>query len=66
MLTNAHVVAGQTSIKAKIGDGAEVSARVVSQAPCDDLALVSLRPDAEEPDRGQARHVAPRSRPATA
>ena len=44
MLTNAHVVAGQTSVKAKLGDGAEVSARVVSQAPCEDLALISLRP----------------------
>jgi serine protease Do len=44
VLTNAHVVAGQTSIKAKVADGTEVSARVVSQAPCEDLALVSLRP----------------------
>jgi serine protease Do len=44
VLTNAHVVAGQTSVKAKLGDGAEVSARVVSQAPCEDLALISLRP----------------------
>ncbi len=57
VLTNAHVVAGQTSVKAKLGDGAEVSARVVSQAPCEDLALISLRPTAEEPDRGQARHL---------
>ncbi|MDA0182216.1 trypsin-like peptidase domain-containing protein [Solirubrobacter phytolaccae] len=44
VLTNAHVVAGQTSIKAKVADGTEISARVVSQAPCEDLALVSLRP----------------------
>ncbi|MBE2319394.1 trypsin-like peptidase domain-containing protein [Solirubrobacter sp. CPCC 204708] len=44
VLTNAHVVAGQTSIKAKVGGGTEMSARVVSQAPCEDLALVSLRP----------------------
>ena len=44
VLTNAHVVAGQTSIKAKVGTGPEISARVVSQAPCEDLALVSLRP----------------------
>lgn len=44
VLTNAHVVSGQTSIKAKVADGTEVSARVVSQAPCEDLALVSLRP----------------------
>ena len=44
VLTNAHVVSGQTSIKAKTADGTEFSARVVSQAPCEDLALISLRP----------------------
>lgn len=45
VLTNAHVVSGQTSVKAKPTGGAEVSARVISQAPCEDLAVVSLRPN---------------------
>lgn len=44
VLTNAHVVSGQTSVKAQIGENAPVSGRVVSQAPCEDLALISLRP----------------------
>jgi S1-C subfamily serine protease len=43
VLTNAHVVAGQTSIKATVR-GDEVSARVLGQAPCEDLAVLQLRP----------------------
>jgi S1-C subfamily serine protease len=41
VLTNAHVVAGATSINATIG-GQEVSARIRGSAPCDDLAVLEL------------------------
>ena len=54
VLTNAHVVAGQTSIKATVG-GDEVNARVLGQAPCEDLAVIQLNPKPAEPHAGRAR-----------
>lgn len=44
VLTNAHVVAGVSALKAKVGDdpSTEGPARVVAQAPCEDLAIVQL------------------------
>lgn len=44
VLTNAHVIAGLSALQAKVGDLAstQTAARVVAQAPCDDLALVKL------------------------
>lgn len=44
VLTNAHVVSGQTAIKAQLADGTEASATVEAEAPCEDLAVVRLRP----------------------
>ena len=44
VLTNAHVIVGQSSIKATIG-GEEVNARVLGQAPCEDLAVIELNPN---------------------
>jgi serine protease Do len=41
VLTNAHVVAGLRSIKARIGDD-ETPATVLGQAPCQDLAVIKL------------------------
>ena len=43
VLTNSHVIAGQTSIKATVR-GDEVSGRVLGQAPCEDLAVIQLNP----------------------
>jgi S1-C subfamily serine protease len=44
VLTNEHVVAGISALKAKVGDNAATAgpARVLAQAPCDDLAVVQL------------------------
>ena len=42
VLTNAHVVSGVEGLKAQINDAKTVPARVVAQAPCDDVALVEL------------------------
>lgn len=42
VLTNAHVVSGVTAIKVKVGDRINVPARILSQAPCDDLAVLQL------------------------
>jgi S1-C subfamily serine protease len=44
VLTNEHVVAGVSALKAKVGDNAATAgpARVLAQAPCDDLAVVQL------------------------
>ena len=47
VLTNAHVVSGQTSIKAQVGTAGETSARVKGQAPCEDLAVIELAPKPE-------------------
>ena len=43
VVTNAHVVAGATSLNAGVG-GDQISARVRGQAPCEDLAVLQLRP----------------------
>ncbi len=42
VLTNAHVVSGVASLKARLFDQSEIPAQIVSQAPCDDLAVVRL------------------------
>ena len=44
VLTNEHVVAGVSALKAKVGDNAATAgpARVLAQAPCDDVAVVQL------------------------
>lgn len=42
VLTNAHVVSGVASLKARLSDQSEIPAQIVSQAPCDDLAVVRL------------------------
>jgi len=44
VLTNDHVVAGATSIKALVENGTEVSARRLGSAPCEDLAVIQLTP----------------------
>ena len=44
ILTNAHVVSGQTAIKAQLADGTEASGTIEGEAPCEDLAVVRLRP----------------------
>jgi putative serine protease PepD len=44
VLTNDHVVAGATSVKARMENGEEVNARVLGQAPCEDLAVIELSP----------------------
>ena len=41
VVTNAHVVAGVSAIKATAG-GTQVPARLVATAPCDDLAVLEL------------------------
>jgi S1-C subfamily serine protease len=43
VVTNAHVIAGATSIKATVGS-TESNARVLGQAPCEDLAVLQLTP----------------------
>jgi len=44
VLTNAHVVVGNTGLKAQIGNdqSSETPARVLASSPCDDLAVVKL------------------------
>lgn len=43
ILTNSHVVEGLSSIQVKVGDQLPtVSAQVVAQAPCDDVAVLEL------------------------
>ncbi|MHB9850958.1 S1C family serine protease [Streptomyces krungchingensis] len=42
ILTNDHVVAGQTSLQVRIEDGGPVPVRVVAADPCEDLAIVKL------------------------
>ena len=43
VLTNQHVIAGATSVKVTIGNN-ESNARVLGQAPCEDLAVLELSP----------------------
>jgi S1-C subfamily serine protease len=42
VLTNAHLITGVSSLKAKVAGGTEIPARVIATAPCDDLAVVEL------------------------
>lgn len=44
VLTNAHVVAGASALRARVGDNpdTESPARVVALAPCEDLAVIQL------------------------
>lgn len=42
ILTNDHVVAGQTSLQVRMGDGAAVPVRLVASDPCEDLAVMKL------------------------
>src|SRR3954466_9821048 len=44
VLTNEHVIAGVSALKAKVGDNAATAgpARVLAQAPGDDVAVVQL------------------------
>jgi S1-C subfamily serine protease len=42
LLTNAHVVAGATSVKVRLENGEDVNARVLATAPCEDLAVIEL------------------------
>lgn len=42
VLTNAHVIAGTAALKARVLDQAEVPARVVATAPCEDVAVVQM------------------------
>lgn len=44
VLTNAHVVAGASALRARVGDDpdTESPARVVALAPCEDLAVIEL------------------------
>lgn len=42
ILTNAHVVAGQTALEVRIADGGPVPVRLMASDPCEDLAVVKL------------------------
>jgi S1-C subfamily serine protease len=42
VLTNSHVVSGVEALKAQINDTQTATARVLAQAPCDDVALVQI------------------------
>jgi serine protease Do len=44
--TNAHVVAGMSSIEATLPDRSRVPARLVASSPCDDLAVLQITPSA--------------------
>jgi S1-C subfamily serine protease len=48
VLTNAHVVAGLTSLRAQIEGSPPTAARIDAQAPCEDLAIVTLRPPPDD------------------
>ena len=54
VLTNQHVIAGATSVKVTIGSN-ESNARVLGQAPCEDLAVLEAVAQARGPQGGQAR-----------
>ncbi|WP_330304423.1 MULTISPECIES: S1C family serine protease [unclassified Streptomyces] len=42
IVTNDHVIAGQTSIQVRIKDGTPVPVRVLASDPCEDLAVMKL------------------------
>lgn len=48
ILTNAHVVAGQTALKVRIGDGEPVPVRLMGSDPCEDLAVLKLATPQED------------------
>lgn len=57
ILTNAHVVAGQTALRVRIEDGESVPVRVVGSDPCEDLAVMKLttpREDLKEVEFGNS------------
>ena len=61
VLTNAHVVAGQSSIKVTIGKN-EVNAVVRGRAPCEDLAVLELRPKPSGLKQAELGRAADRAR----
>ncbi|MHA5049357.1 S1C family serine protease [Streptomyces sp. SD15] len=48
ILTNAHVVAGETALKVRIEDRAPVPARLLGSDPCEDLAVMKLATQQED------------------
>jgi S1-C subfamily serine protease len=44
VVTNSHVVSGKTAINVQLADGTQASAVVEGEAPCEDLAVIRLRP----------------------
>ncbi|WP_405925697.1 S1C family serine protease [Streptomyces sp. NBC_00035] len=48
ILTNAHVVAGQSALKVRITDGEPVPVRLMASDPCEDLAVVKLATPQED------------------
>ncbi|GAA4050525.1 S1C family serine protease [Streptomyces shaanxiensis] len=48
ILTNAHVVAGQTALKVRIGDKEPVPVRLMGSDPCEDLAVLKLQTPQED------------------
>jgi len=45
VLTNAHVISGTSTITVTLPNHAQVHARVLGQAPCDDVAVLELNPN---------------------
>lgn len=48
ILTNAHVVAGQTALQVRIADGEPVPVRLMASDPCEDLAVMKLATPQED------------------
>ncbi|AVH58873.1 MULTISPECIES: S1C family serine protease [Streptomyces] len=48
ILTNAHVVAGETALKVRIGDRGPVPVRLLGSDPCEDLAVLKLSTPEED------------------
>ncbi|MFF4346574.1 S1C family serine protease [Streptomyces sp. NPDC001530] len=48
ILTNAHVVAGETALKVRIEDGNPVPVRLLGSDPCEDLAVLKLATPQED------------------
>jgi S1-C subfamily serine protease len=62
VVTNAHVTWGASSLRAVLSDGSEVRGQIAAEAPCDDLAVISLDPvpsNIEAADLGSAKSVQP-------
>ncbi|MFF4367706.1 S1C family serine protease [Streptomyces sp. NPDC001594] len=61
IVTNAHVVQGEPSLRVKVEDRAPVSARVLGIDPCEDLAVLAFsspQPDLKELKFGKSKDVA--------